>query len=186
MYSLPSNTIGTWGEFVNIFLKKFYPLEKTSKIRNEIVNFRQFGGESFAKYFERFKELLVKCPHHNFEKWTLCQILYDGLENNSRTMLESMCQGNFLAQDHNAAWQFLENLAKKSAQWERSNEKSIYSRSNAHSVGSSTALEAKIDAMLTKFDNVLSSTQANKLKRLSPHVTNVTILTTLLTNAHIR
>ncbi|WP_373694347.1 hypothetical protein [Pseudomonas aeruginosa] len=36
-----------------------FPSDKTTKIRNEIVNFHQFGGESFAKYFERFKELLI-------------------------------------------------------------------------------------------------------------------------------
>ena len=162
LYSLPSNSIKTWEEFVKAFLKKFYPLEKTSRIRNEIVNFHQFKGEPFGKYFERFKELLIKCPHHNFEKWTICQILYDGLENSSRTMLESMCQGNFLAEHHDDAWQFLENLAEKSSQWERSNEKSIYSRSSAHSTGSSFALEAKIDAMIKKFDNVFSSNQTNQ------------------------
>ena len=105
---------------------------------------------------------MIKCPHHNFEKWTICQILYDRLENSSRTMLESMCQGNFLAQHHDDAWQFLENLAEKSSQWERSNEKSIYSRSSAHSTGSSFALEAKIDAMIKKFDNVFSSNQTNQ------------------------
>ena len=66
--SLPSDSIKTWDEFKKIFLRKFYPLDKTTKIRNEIVNFHQFGGESFAKYFERFKELLISCPHHNFEK----------------------------------------------------------------------------------------------------------------------
>ena len=103
LYSLPSNSIKSWDEFIKIFLKKFYPLEKTTKIRNEIVNFHQFGGESFTKYFERFKELLIKCPHHIFEKWTLCQILHDGLEKSSQTMLESMYQGNFLSQHHDSA-----------------------------------------------------------------------------------
>lgn len=77
-------------------------------------------------------------------------------------MLESMCQGNFLAQHHDDAWQFLENLAEKSNQWERSNKKSIYSRSSAHSIGTSFALEAKIDAMIKKFNNVFSSNQMNQ------------------------
>jgi len=81
-------------------------------------------------------------------------------------MLESMCQGNFLDQHHDAAWEFLENLAVKLAQWERSNEKSIYSRSSAHSIGSSVALEAKIDATINKFDHVLSSNQMNQASQV--------------------
>jgi len=39
LYSLPPNSIKMWNEFATIFLKKFYPLEKMSKIRNEITNF---------------------------------------------------------------------------------------------------------------------------------------------------
>lgn len=160
--SLPSDSIKTWDEFKKIFLRKFYPLDKTTKIRNEIVNFHQFGGESFAKYFERFKELLISCPHHNVEKWDLCQIVYNGLNNESRILLESMCQGDFLAQDHNAAWQTFENLAEKFGQWERPNEKSIYARSSVQSVGSSLDLEAKIDALSQKIDNMSGTNQFNQ------------------------
>lgn len=116
-YSLPSESIKIWDEFKQIFLKKFFPSNKTTKIRNEIVNFHQFGGESFEKYFERFKELLISYPHHNFEKWNLCQIVYDGLNNDSRVLLELMCQGNLLEQEHNAAWQSLKNLAEIFLQW---------------------------------------------------------------------
>jgi len=59
--------------------------------------------------------------------------------------------------------EFLKNLADKSVHWERSNEKSIYSRSSAHFVGSSAALEAKIDAMINKIDKVLLSNQMNQV-----------------------
>lgn len=55
---------------MKVFLHKFYPREKITKIRNEIVNFHQFGVESFEKHLERFKELLIKCQRYNFEKWT--------------------------------------------------------------------------------------------------------------------
>ena len=95
-----------------VFLKKFYPLEKTARVRNEITNFHQKGVESFWQYFERFKELLLSCPHHGYETWSLCQTVYDGLDNSTRQMLESMCQGNFLKQTDVEAWEFLDELAK--------------------------------------------------------------------------
>jgi len=63
-------------------------------------------------------------------------------------------------------------LSDKSSQWERSNEKSIYSRSSAHSIGSSVTLEAKIDAMINKFDNVLSSNQMNQAPQASCYKCN--------------
>ncbi|MBZ2164356.1 retrotransposon gag domain-containing protein, partial [Alteromonas stellipolaris] len=77
---LPNNSIGTWTEFIEIFLKKFFPMNKTARIRQEINRFRQQTGEPFWKYLERFKDLLTQCPHHAIYKWRLCQILYEGAE----------------------------------------------------------------------------------------------------------
>ena len=36
LYSLNTNSITTWEEFVTIFLKKYFPRHKTTKIRNEL------------------------------------------------------------------------------------------------------------------------------------------------------
>ena len=33
-------------------------------------------------------------------------------------MLESLCQGGFLSKNPTAAWEFLEDLAEKTMQWE--------------------------------------------------------------------
>ena len=55
--------------------------------------------EPFWKYFERFKDLLAQCPHHGLEKWWLCQILYDDLDYQNKTLLEIMCRGWFLKKD---------------------------------------------------------------------------------------
>ena len=60
LYSLPSNSIKIREEFTSTFLKKFYPLVKTLKVRNEIVNFHQFKGEPFEKYFEKIQRAFDK------------------------------------------------------------------------------------------------------------------------------
>lgn len=46
LYSLTTNSISTWVEFF-IFLKKFFPMHKTARIRNEINQFHQLPDESF-------------------------------------------------------------------------------------------------------------------------------------------
>ena len=69
-----------WDDFVKAFLKKFYPIHKTALIRKNIMQFRQERSEPFWRYFKRFKDLLAQCPHHGVEKWRQCQILYDGLD----------------------------------------------------------------------------------------------------------
>ena len=91
LYSLAVGSISSWDDFVNVFLKIFYPIHKTVLIWKNIMQFRQEPNEPFWKYFERFKDLLAQCPHHGVEKWRQCQILYDGLDSPTKTLLETMC-----------------------------------------------------------------------------------------------
>jgi len=44
---------------------------------------------------KRFKNLLAQYSHHGLEQWYFCQIVYNGLDYQTRTMLESMCQVGF-------------------------------------------------------------------------------------------
>ena len=69
LYSLAVDSVTTWDDFVKAFLKKFYPIHKTTLIRKNIMQFRQEPSEPFWRYFERFKDLLAQCPHHGVEKW---------------------------------------------------------------------------------------------------------------------
>ena len=47
MYSLTSNSISTWKEFILVFLKKFFPNHKTAQLRSKINQFRQIPDEPF-------------------------------------------------------------------------------------------------------------------------------------------
>ena len=79
----------------------------------EINQFRQLEGESLWQYLDRFKDLLNQCPHHDVEIWRLAQIIYEGLNLAMRTMVESMCGGEFTNNDANSAWAFLVEVSKK-------------------------------------------------------------------------
>ena len=86
-------------------------------MKKSILQFKQTANEPFWKYFERFKDLLTQCPHHGTEKWRLCQALYDGLEYQTKTLLESMCQGGFLKNNEYEGWLLYDELADKTIRW---------------------------------------------------------------------
>jgi len=91
IHCLRANSISSWDGFVRAFLRKYFWNGKTMKLWNEINHFIQLETESFWKYFERFKHLLAQCPHHGLERWCLCHIIYEGLDQAIRTMVKSMC-----------------------------------------------------------------------------------------------
>ncbi|KAH9657995.1 hypothetical protein KPL70_023310 [Citrus sinensis] len=62
--SLPPDFITTWNDLTNKFLMKYSPPTKNAKLRNEITSFHQLEDESLCDAWERFKELLRRCPHH--------------------------------------------------------------------------------------------------------------------------
>ena len=90
MYGLVANSVASWNDFVRLFLRKCFPNAKTVKLRNEINQFVQLNRKSFWKYFNRFKNLLTQCPHHSLDQARLCQIVFEGLDQQTRPMVESM------------------------------------------------------------------------------------------------
>ncbi|GJT11705.1 retrotransposon protein [Tanacetum coccineum] len=60
----PSSSITTWQVLKTNFLNKYCPPARTAKKMEEINNFQQEPDESLFRAWERFKELLMKCPQH--------------------------------------------------------------------------------------------------------------------------
>ncbi|XP_062112561.1 uncharacterized protein LOC133823731 [Humulus lupulus] len=81
--SLQANSITTWEALALKFLAKFFRPSKAAQLRGEINNFSQFDGESLYDVWERFKELLRKCPHHGIEQWMLVHNFYNEMAMNN-------------------------------------------------------------------------------------------------------
>ncbi|GJX17780.1 retrotransposon protein [Tanacetum coccineum] len=60
----PSGSITTWEVLKTKFLNKYCLLACTVMKMEEINNFQQEPDESLSRAWERFKELLMKCPQH--------------------------------------------------------------------------------------------------------------------------
>ena len=117
LYALQAGSITTWAKLVEEFYKKFYSKQKTASIRQAINGFHQMEGETLYIYLERFKDLLIQCPHHGFEKIRLVQIVYEGMDYPTKQMVESFCSGKFTQKTAEEAWTFLEDTAENTLQW---------------------------------------------------------------------
>ena len=95
------------------FLKKFFPTHKTNILRRNIMNFSQKENETFFQCWERFKELLLSCPHHGYETWQVIGFFYDGITLNMCQFTEMMCNGEFLSKAPDEAWDYFDYLAEK-------------------------------------------------------------------------
>ena len=93
MNSLPPGIITTWEELAQKFLAKYFPPAKTAKLRNDITTFIQFEGESLYEAWERYKDLLRRCPHHDLPTWLQVQTFYNGLGATNRSMVDAAVGG---------------------------------------------------------------------------------------------
>ena len=93
--ALPSKSITTWIALQAEFLKKFFSLHMTQGLQRQITSFTQKNGESFDRVWERFKDLLMACPHHGFDDYCLIGFFFDSLNAPTKQFVEMMCNGKF-------------------------------------------------------------------------------------------
>nr|GEV81565.1 reverse transcriptase domain-containing protein [Tanacetum cinerariifolium] len=77
-------------------LTLFFPSSKTTNLRNEITNFQLRFDESFSEAWDRFKDLLRACPHHDFSELHQLDMFYNALNSKDQDSLSSAAGGTFL------------------------------------------------------------------------------------------
>ncbi|GJV84288.1 RNA-directed DNA polymerase, eukaryota, reverse transcriptase zinc-binding domain protein [Tanacetum coccineum] len=146
----PPCSITTWDDLVSKFLNRFYPHSKTRELRKEITNFQQVFGETFTEAWERFKDLLRKCPHHGFSLLHQIDFFYNGLSQSDQDFLNTAASGNLMSKNTHEALTIIENKAKVRT---CRNKPQVSS-----SVGSSTQIDA-ITALTKQVEALISSMQ---------------------------
>ncbi|GKB72326.1 hypothetical protein Tco_0933738 [Tanacetum coccineum] len=84
-----ARTINTWNELKQAFIRRFGPPSVTIKRLGEIHNFRQEEGESLYHAWERYNDLLFKCPSHDLKDYQKVNTFYNGLGFHTRRSLDS-------------------------------------------------------------------------------------------------
>ena len=117
LISEPPDSITSWDDLSNKFLARFFPPAKAEKLRIDISSFYQYEGEPFYEVWERFNDLLRKCPHHSFTKWMQVHHFYNGLSRPTRTLIDASAGGAIMGKNEVVACQILENIALNDCQW---------------------------------------------------------------------
>ncbi|KAL8105734.1 hypothetical protein AgCh_029503 [Apium graveolens] len=117
LHSLPAGSITTWEDLAQKFLAKFFPMAKTATLRNAITQFVQQTGESLCEAWERYKEMLKKCPHHGMPDWMIINCFYNGLGAQSRPMLDAASGGVLWEKSYEEAYDLIELMAANEYQY---------------------------------------------------------------------
>nr|GEY08242.1 reverse transcriptase domain-containing protein [Tanacetum cinerariifolium] len=108
----PPRSILSWDDLVSKFINQFFPLSKTTNLRNEITRFQQRFDESFYVAWDRFNDLLRACPHHGFSELHQLDTFYNALNVNDQDSLNSAAGGNFLDKMPRECLKIIESKSK--------------------------------------------------------------------------
>nr|GEW84712.1 reverse transcriptase domain-containing protein [Tanacetum cinerariifolium] len=162
----PPRSILTWEDLVSKFINQFFPPLKTTYLRNEIIKFLQKPNETFNEAWERFKDLLRQCPHHNFSELHQLDTFYNALNLNDQDALDSAAGGNFLDKIPRECLVIIESKSKVRSSRSRMTDSRV--STNAHVPSSSSpshsfelqqivaSLEDKLDIRMNRFEKSLS------------------------------
>ena len=117
--SQPPDSITSWNDLVQKFLTKFFPLAKIAQLVQEIKTFRQLEGENLAEAWDRFHELLRRCPHHRLTRWMQVHTFYNGLRDATRTVIDASVSCVLMKKTTDQAYEILEDAATNTNQWPR-------------------------------------------------------------------
>ncbi|XP_062112485.1 uncharacterized protein LOC133823645 [Humulus lupulus] len=147
------------------FLSKFFHPAKAAKLRGEINNFSQLDNESLYEAWERFKELIRKCPHHEIEKWMLVHNFYNGLCGTTRTLIDAAAGGAFMRKNANEAYDLLEEMAMNNQQWpsERSFSRKV---AGMYEVDAISKLTAQVEALTKQLQGNIITSQVQQAQTL--------------------
>nr|XP_016508613.1 PREDICTED: uncharacterized protein LOC107826172 [Nicotiana tabacum] len=114
----PANSITTWNDLARKFLARFFPSGKTTKIRSEIVAFKQKAGESLYSAWERFKGLLRDCHHQNQTNEVLAHTFIEGLHSETKIVVDAAAGGQVLEKSFDEIYALLNKFSKSNPDWQ--------------------------------------------------------------------
>ncbi|XP_073300504.1 uncharacterized protein [Primulina huaijiensis] len=162
---LPAGSITTWDDMAKAFLLKYFPPSKTMKLRADITTFSQFEQESLYEAWERYKDLLRRCPHHELPLGLVVQTFYYGLISSNRTMIDATACGNLLRKTAEEGYELLEEMSASSyhPQSERNTQRRT---AEIHQVTDFSAVTAQLEALNRKIDSMNVNGTAMRLQEI--------------------
>ncbi|XP_026410337.1 uncharacterized protein LOC113305530 [Papaver somniferum] len=116
-YSLPQGSITSWNDMQKVFLEKYFPASKAATIRKAISGIEQIVGETLYDYWERYKKLLSRRPHHQINEKLIVQYFYDGMLQSERNIIDADSGGALTNKTIDGAIKLIENMAANTQQF---------------------------------------------------------------------
>ncbi|GJV40661.1 hypothetical protein Tco_1419101 [Tanacetum coccineum] len=164
----PTGSIKTWEDLKTKFLNKYCPPGRTAKKMEEINNFQQEPDETLYQAWERFKELLMKCPQHYLTKLQEVILFYNGLDIPTRQILDS--RGAIPSKTAADAKVAIKEMAEYSQKWHNGTSRA---RSTKTSDGL-VAIQAQLNNLgreIKKVNEKVYATQVGCEQCKGPHYT---------------
>ncbi|GKD76073.1 reverse transcriptase domain-containing protein [Tanacetum coccineum] len=140
---LAPGTINTWDLLKKAFIQRYCPPSMTAKQLEDIHNFKQEGDESLYQAWERYNDLLYKCPTHDINSHQKVNIFYKGLSTMNRQLLDS--QGPIPGMRPAQALTAIQTMADHSQKW--------HDGTTSRSIRSSSSNDG-LAALVNKLDNL--------------------------------
>nr|GEW01010.1 hypothetical protein [Tanacetum cinerariifolium] len=151
--------------------------ERTTYLRNEIINFLQKLNETFNEACERFKDLLRQCPHHGLSELHQLDTVYNAHNLNDQDALDSAALGNFLDKIPCECLSIIESKSK--VRYSRSRVTDVRANANAPPLSSShsnsfdlqqiaASLEDKLDIRMNRFEKSLNDMKNSFITPTAP------------------
>ncbi|GKC58078.1 reverse transcriptase domain-containing protein [Tanacetum coccineum] len=140
-YNSEGDTIYLKSLFINDTIHNLPP--KTTNLKNDITNFQQRFDETFSEAWDRFKDLLYKCPQHGFLELHQIDTFYNALTQSDQDSLNAAAGGNLLNRTPRDALTIIKNKSKVRT----SRNKLVVSKMSATTSSSTTAYLPKITAL---------------------------------------
>nr|KYP71171.1 Auxin response factor 4 [Cajanus cajan] len=128
LHSQPNQSLTTWRDVETKFLARFFPPSKNTEARTAIATFAQGADEPLCEAWERYKSLLRRCPNHGFKVELQVQTFCNGLQPQTKMILDASFGGSVMFRTAEEAITIIESMASTDF-------RSQHGRSSSHKRG---------------------------------------------------
>ncbi|XP_073121502.1 uncharacterized protein [Henckelia pumila] len=129
------------------FFAKYFPPAKSTRLKIEIITFHQYDSKQLYDAWKRYKDLLRRCPNHNFADWEEIELFYNRLNKPTRMSVDSAAGGTIFSKDPIQAYEMLEQMTINSYQW---SSECMRVKKGVYSVDPLTSITAQLSALSTQ------------------------------------
>ncbi|XP_073121648.1 uncharacterized protein [Henckelia pumila] len=163
--NLPAGSITTWDDLAKAFLTKYFPPSKSMKLRAHITIFSQGEQETLYEAWERYKDLLRRCPHHQLPDGLVVQTFYYGLPHSNRTMLDAAACVNLLRKSPEDGYELIEKMIS-SCYHPQSERNAARRPAGMHQVDAFTSVAAQLEVMNKRIEELTLGQSAMRIQEV--------------------